>query len=35
VVERLRARDSPVPLSPEKPSAELEPLVGDEAPTLS
>ena len=35
VVERLQARDSPVPLSPEKPSAELEPLVGDEAPTLS
>jgi len=24
-----------VPLSPEKPPAELEPLVGDEAPTLS
>jgi predicted PurR-regulated permease PerM len=35
VVERLQARDSPVPLSPEKPPAEVEELVGDEAPTLS
>jgi predicted PurR-regulated permease PerM len=35
VVERLQARDSPVPLSPEKPPAEVEPLLGDEAPTIS
>jgi predicted PurR-regulated permease PerM len=35
VVERLQARTSPVPLSPEKPPAEVEPLLGDEAPTLS
>jgi len=35
IVERLQARDSPVPLSPEKPSQEIENLVGDEAPTLS
>jgi predicted PurR-regulated permease PerM len=35
VVERLQARDSPVPLSAEKPAAEVETLVGDEAPTLS
>jgi predicted PurR-regulated permease PerM len=36
VVERLQARDSPVPLSPEKPSQETEGLVADnEATTLS
>lgn len=34
VVERLQARDSPVPLSPEKPPAELSELVGDERPSL-
>jgi predicted PurR-regulated permease PerM len=35
VMERLQARESPVPLSPEKPPPEIEELVGDEAPTLS
>src|SRR3954470_7524513 len=35
IVERLQARESPVPLSPEKPPAEVEELVGDEAPTVS
>ncbi|HEY7024726.1 MAG TPA: AI-2E family transporter [Candidatus Limnocylindrales bacterium] len=35
VMERLQARESPVPLSPEKPPSEVEDLVGDEAPTLS
>ena len=35
VVERLQARDSPVPLSPERPPPEVEKLVGDEASTLS
>jgi predicted PurR-regulated permease PerM len=33
VVERLQARESPVPLSPEKPPPELAELVEDEAPT--
>jgi len=35
VLERMQARESPVPLSPEKPPEEIEDLVGDEAPTLS
>lgn len=36
VVERMQARDSPVPLSPEKPSAETQAIVADdEAATIS
>lgn len=35
IVERMQARESPVPLSPEKSPPETENLVGDEAPTLS
>jgi predicted PurR-regulated permease PerM len=35
VVERLQARDSPVPLSPEKPPSEVESLVGNEPSTIS
>jgi predicted PurR-regulated permease PerM len=35
VIERLQARETPVPLSPEKPPPETESLVGDEAPTIS
>lgn len=34
VIERMQARDSPVPLSPEKPPAEVSELVGDERPSL-
>jgi predicted PurR-regulated permease PerM len=34
VVERLQARDSPVPLSAEKPPPEVAELVGEEKPTL-
>jgi predicted PurR-regulated permease PerM len=35
IVERLQARDSPVPLSPQPPPPEVADLVGDEAPTIS
>lgn len=36
ILERLQARDSPVPLSPEKQSPETETIVADnEAPTIN
>lgn len=35
VIERLQARETPVPLSPEKPTTDLETHVGDEAPSAS